>query len=293
MTRRCRYVTGLIGRWVPVGLLFTVLAGVCVATRAGAQSLQPAGWDGGIRLTEAVDHNPDPTVVELQFEARVATVELASGVSVEAWTYNGMLPGPLVRVNVGDRLIVHFTNNLPEPSTIHWHGLRIPIDMDGVPGYSQPPVEPGGTFTYDFIVPDAGIYWSHPHVMSAAQVGFGLYGALLVDDPSEEVGVADDLVIVLSDIDLTDDMTLASPDTGGSVGMLFGREGNHVLVNGRRMPTLVARSGAPQRWPPRAAISCSTWAKTTSSGRLAAMGDWWSIPKTTRSWSLAPVSAPT
>ncbi len=227
-----------------------VAAGVLPPAAAGAQSLQPAGWDAGIRLAEAVDRNPDPDIVEVDFEAGVARVEIAPGVEVDAWTYNGTIPGPMIRVKVGDRLIVHFTNNLPRPSTIHWHGLRIPIDMDGVPGYSQEPVEPGDTFTYDFVVPDAGIYWYHPHVMSAAQVGFGLYGAFLVEDPTETgtVGIADELVIVLSDIDLAEDGTLASPDTGGSVGMLFGREGNNVLVNGRRTPGLLARSGAPQRW---------------------------------------------
>ncbi len=122
--------------------------------------------------------------------------------------------------------------------------------MDGVPGYSQEPVQPGGTFTYDFVVPDAGIFWYHPHVMSAAQVGFGLYGALLVEDSieTETIGIADDLVLVLSDIDVVDDGALLPADTGGTVGMLFGREGNRVLVNGRRLPELVARSGAPQRW---------------------------------------------
>ena len=217
---------------------------------AGGQTLQPAGWDAGLRLAEAVDRNPDPGVVEVDFEARVAQVEIAPGFEVEAWTYNGTIPGPTIRVRVGDRLIVHYTNNLPRPSTIHWHGLRIPIDMDGVPGYSQDPVQPGETFTYDFIVPDAGIYWYHPHVMSAAQVGFGLYGAFLVEDPAEEetVAIADDLVLVLSDIDVNDDGTLISADSGGSVGMLFGREGNQVLVNGRRRPEIVARAGAPQRW---------------------------------------------
>ena len=217
---------------------------------AGAQSLQPAGWNDGLRLVEAVDHNPDPRVVEVDFEARVAKVEIAPGFEVEAWTYNGTIPGPMIRVQVGDRLIVHFTNNLPRPSTIHWHGLRIPIGMDGVPGYSQEPVQPGETFTYDFVVPDAGIYWYHPHVMSAEQVGFGLYGAFLVEDPAEAetVGIADDLVLVLSDIDANDDGTLIPSDTGGSIGMLFGREGNRVLVNGRRQPELVARAGAPQRW---------------------------------------------
>ena len=100
--------------------------------------------------------------------------------------------------------------------------------MDGVPGYSQEPVQPGGTFTYDFVVPDAGIFWYHPHVMSAAQVGFGLYGALLVEDSTETeaIGIADDLVLVLSDIDVDDDGALLPADTGGTVGMLFGREGN-------------------------------------------------------------------
>ena len=228
--------------------LLAVLAAAQPPAPAAAQSLQPADWDAGIRLAEAVDRNPDPDIVEVDFEARVARVEIAPGVEVDAWTYNGSIPGPTIRVKVGDRLIVHFTNNLPRPSTIHWHGLRIPIEMDGVPGYSQEPVEPGGTFTYDFVVPDAGIYWYHPHVMSAAQVGFGLYGAFLVEDPDENVGIADDLIIVLSDIDLTEEGTLASPDTGGSVGVLFGREGNHVLVNGRRTPGLIARAGAPQRW---------------------------------------------
>ena len=215
-----------------------------------AQSLQPAEWDAGLRMPEAIDRNPDPRIVEVDFEALVARVEIAPGFEVEAWTYNGTIPGPMIRVRVGDRLIVHFTNHLPRPSTVHWHGLRIPIDMDGVPGYSQDPVQPGETFTYDFVVPDAGIYWYHPHVMSAEQVGFGLYGAFLVEDPAEAqtVGIADDLVLVLSDIDVNADGTLIPSDSGGSIGMLFGREGNQVLVNGRRRPELVARAGAPQRW---------------------------------------------
>jgi len=93
-------------------------------------------------------------------------------------------------VHVGDRMIVHFTNKLPQPTTVHWHGMRVPIEMDGVPGISQPEVPPGGSFTYDFIVPDAGLFWYHPHVMSAMQVGFGLYGAVLVEDPAEDVGTA-------------------------------------------------------------------------------------------------------
>ena len=120
--------------------------------------------------------------------------------------------------------------------------------MDGVPGISQPEVEPGQSFIYDFVLPDAGLYWYHPHMMAAAQVGFGLYGALLVDDPKETVGVTDELVMVLSDIALDDDGRLEAPDSGGPAGMVFGREGTHVLVNGRQHSTLIVRNGAPQRW---------------------------------------------
>src|SRR6185369_6743907 len=132
--------------------------------------------------------------------------------------------------------------------TVHWHGVRVPIEMDGVPGVSQAEMKRGDTFTYDFVVRDAGLYWYHPHVMSAAQVGFGLYGALLVEDPGDEVGIADQLTIVLSDISFDRKGVLESPESGGPAGMVFGREGAYILVNGKIMPTLRARSGAAQRW---------------------------------------------
>ncbi len=117
-----------------------------------------------------------------------------------------------------------------------------------VPDISQPEVKQGGSFTYDFVVRDAGLYWYHPHVMSAAQVGFGLYGALLVEDPEDGVGVTDRVTIVLSDIGFDAKGRLEPADSGGSAGMVFGREGDYLLVNGRSRPVLRARSGAPQRW---------------------------------------------
>jgi FtsP/CotA-like multicopper oxidase with cupredoxin domain len=223
---------------------------VCIAAPSAQAhaSLQPEGWDTNLRLREAVDHHLDPRIVEVHLDARVAAVEIAPGITVQAWTYDGGIPGPLIRVRVGDRLVVRFTNHLPQPTTVHWHGLRIPIQMDGVPGHSQPEVKPGESFTYDFVVPDAGLFWYHPHVMSAAQVGFGLYGALLVEDPFDPVGIEDEIVLVLSDIGISETGELESPDSGGPAGMVFGREGAHVLVNGRVQPRLSVRSGAPQRW---------------------------------------------
>jgi len=213
-----------------------------------AQSFAPAGWADGLRLNELPDTNTDPRIVEVTLTAKLADVEVAPGKRVHAWTYNGGLPGPLIKTRVGDRLIVHFVNELTEPTTVHWHGVRVPIEMDGVPDISQPPVQHGETFTYDFVVRDAGLYWYHPHVMSAAQVGFGLYGPLLVEDPNDEVGVDDQLTLVLSDIGFNANGDLEPAESGGSAGMVFGREGAYVLANGRHRPVLKARAGAPQRW---------------------------------------------
>jgi FtsP/CotA-like multicopper oxidase with cupredoxin domain len=228
--------------------LVPLVVSLCVPGLAAAQSYAPAGWADGIKLNELPDLNPDPSVVEVNLVAKLADVEVAPGKRVRAWTYNGGLPGPLIRGKVGDRLVVHFTNELDEETTVHWHGVRVPIEMDGVPEISQPPVKKGETFTYDFVLRDAALYWYHPHVMSAAQVGFGLYGALLVEDPADSVGIADQLTMVLSDIGFDAKGVLEPADSGGSAGMVFGREGDYVLVNGKHHPVIKARPGAPQRW---------------------------------------------
>ena len=230
-------------------MAFVFLLVACLFPAAASeQSLAPAGWADGIKLNELPDLNPDPNIVEVNLVAKLADVDVAPGKRVRAWTYNGGLPGPLIRGKVGDRLIVHFTNELDEETTVHWHGVRVPIEMDGVPEISQAPVKKGETFDYDFVLRDAALYWYHPHVMSAAQVGFGLYGALLVEDPADGVGVADELTMVLSDIGFDSKGVLEPADSGGSAGMVFGREGDYVLVNGRHRPAITARPGAPQRW---------------------------------------------
>ena len=225
-----------------------LIAFLLVTASAWAQSFAPPGWSDGLKLNEPADLNPDPRIVEVNLTAQLADVEIAPGKRVHAWTYNGGLPGPLIKTRIGDRLIVHFKNELKEPTTVHWHGVRVPIEMDGVPGVSQEEVQQGESFTYDFVVRDAGLYWYHPHVMSAAQVGFGLYGALLVEDPDDGVGVADQVTIVLSDIGFDAKGELEPAESGGSAGMVFGREGEYVLANGRTRPVLRARPGAPQRW---------------------------------------------
>jgi FtsP/CotA-like multicopper oxidase with cupredoxin domain len=231
-------------------LLFAGLgaAAGCAPDATPAPPAQPAGWDDGIRLAPAEDINPDPHVVELNLEARSGMFSLVPGGLTPMLTYNGLVPGPMIRARVGDRVVVHFTNALAEATTIHWHGLRVPAAMDGMPGHSQAPVPPGGSFLYDYVVPDASTFWYHPHVNSAVQSGNGMYGAFIVDDPTEPAGLGDEVVMVLSDLDVKEDGSLQPPDGGGDLGTLFGREGNVLLVNGKVKPTLKARPGLRQRW---------------------------------------------
>ena len=108
---------------------------------------QPVGWDDGVRIPAADDMNPDPNIVEVALQARMTPMSFVSGGPTTVWTYNGQVPGPLIRARVGNRVIVHFSNALEETTTIHWHGLRIPAAMDGMPDLSQPPVQPGDSFT--------------------------------------------------------------------------------------------------------------------------------------------------
>ena len=219
-----------------------------VAPQPASAVSQPEGWDDELRLVEPVDLHPAPDVIEIELEARVTEVEIAPGRTIEAWTYNGTLPGPFIRARVGDTLIVHFRNALPEATTIHWHGVRVPNEMDGAPGLTQALIEPGGTFRYEFVLRDAGTFWYHPHHSSSNQVGRGLYGPIVVSDPEEPAGFGDELMLVLSDISLDADGAVAAGDSGGSFGDLFGREGNVMLVNGRVRPTLRVHAGKPQRW---------------------------------------------
>jgi len=231
-------------------LLLLALAVPLVATGpAASRSSQPQGWDSDLALPVVADLNPDPHILEINLEARIQDIEILPGKRTAVWSYNGGLPGPLIRLVVGDRLIVHFTNNLPEETTIHWHGLRLPNAMDGAPGVTQPAVAAnGGVFTYDFVVPDAGTFWYHPHSNSGAQLSRGLYGPMLVTDPHDPPAFGEDLVLMLSDISLNSEGQINPANEGTYLGDLFGREGNILLVNGKVRPALKVRQGQPQRW---------------------------------------------
>jgi FtsP/CotA-like multicopper oxidase with cupredoxin domain len=126
---------------------------------------------------------PHDGVREFELVAAPASVPLIDGRTMEFWAYNGRVPGPTLRVKLGETLRVRLTNRLPQPTTIHWHGVRVPNAMGGVPWVTQPPVEPGGTFVYEFAPKDAGTFWFHPHIRSSEQVERGLFGVLIVEEP--------------------------------------------------------------------------------------------------------------
>ncbi len=231
---------------------------------------QPDGWTDDLALRLSEDMNLDPHTLEIELTARLADIELLPGVLTEMWTYDGSVPGPLLRAKKGDRLVVHFENELPEPTTVHWHGLRVHASMDGTEAV-QNPVLPGESFTYDFILPDAGTFWYHPHVNSGAQVGYGLYGPIVVDDPSDPLP-QDDVVLVFSDVSLDEAGQLRPGDFSGWFGDYFGREGAVLLVNGRVDPHLGIRPGLAQRWRIINAARSRFFATTVPGGQMLRVG---------------------
>jgi FtsP/CotA-like multicopper oxidase with cupredoxin domain len=147
------------------------------------------------------------------------------------WTYNGAVPGPTLRVRQGERLRVEVVNDLAEETTVHWHGLRVPNAMDGVPHVTQPPIAPGGRFVYEFACPDAGTFWYHPHARGNVQVDMGLHGALVVEE-SAVMPVDRDELWVLGDWRLLRDAQVAG-DFGSPMDATHaGRIGNTVTING-------------------------------------------------------------
>ncbi len=152
------------------------------------------------------------------------------------WSYNGEVPGPLLRSKKGEEVKVRLVNKLAQPASLNWHGVRIVNAMDGVAGLTQEPVPPGSSFDYRFTPPDSGLYWYHPHALPfvGEQLGRGLYGVLIIDEP--EAPVADrDMVVVLADWKLDDKGQLAGFNAATEAAGA-GRIGPLVTVNSRAVP---------------------------------------------------------
>ncbi len=165
-------------------------------------------------------------------EARVPLVGMPYP-HTSLWTFGGSSPGPTLRLRRGEAASIRVDNALEVPTSVHWHGVRVPWAMDGVAGLTQPPIAPGEGFDYAFAPPDAGTYWYHAHANVPEQVGRGLYGALIVEE-DDPIAVDRELVWVLDDWRLAPDATIVD-DFGHRHDLSHaGRIGNTVTVNGRR-----------------------------------------------------------
>ena len=160
----------------------------------------------------------------------------------DVWSYNGSLPGPEIRVRQGDRIRVLARNGLNEGTTVHWHGIRTPNAMDGVPFLTQDPIPVGGEFLYEFDALDAGTFWYHPHQRSSEQVGRGLYGPLIVEE-ANPIRVDRDLTWMLDDWRMTGDGQIATDFGSRHDAMHGGRIGNSVTINGQIPDRIAVRSG--------------------------------------------------
>lgn len=212
-------------------------------TRAGALTAGSLAWSTVASLLpwQRVGATPAPEVV---LNAAPGGLQLADdgGPPLPVWAYNGSSPGPVLRYRVGDVARIRVRNQLTQPTTVHWHGMRVPNAMDGVPGISQAPILPGGEFLYEFAVRTPGTFWYHPHFQSAEQLDRGLYGAIVVED-AEPLPVDRDEVWVIDDWRL---------DQQGNVHESFanlhdashgGRLGNVPSVNGRIAMPFEVRAG--------------------------------------------------
>ncbi|MFI0978551.1 multicopper oxidase family protein [Streptomyces sp. NPDC021093] len=154
-----------------------------------------APYDKEVAAAEAARGSGPVRSVKLT--ATPATLDLGGGTKVKSWAYGDALPGKEVRVTAGDTLALTLANHLPAATSLHWHGLALRNDMDGVPGLTQQEIKPGAEFAYRFKVPHPGTYWFHPH--SGVQQDRGLYAPLIVEDPKEPLKYDKEWVVVLDD----------------------------------------------------------------------------------------------
>jgi len=190
----------------------------------------------------------------IDLETREIKWELAPGKTIKAMTYNGQAPGPTIRAREGERLRVVLKNSLSEPTTIHWHGVDVPNAMDGVPGVTQKPVQPGETFTYEFEARPAGTRWYHTHFDEHRQMDLGLAAPLIIEPAVVEPMAYDrEVTLVFDDwatgtgrpVPATDAGTAGGRGSAGGMmsGMTRGGDGMGGMMGGRGMGGMMGGRG--------------------------------------------------
>lgn len=235
---RRKITAGLLGAGVLIAFTIALFAWPSGSADAALRAELAQEFAGAYPASASVNGN----LVEVALVAAPTTTQITSAGPTAVWSYNGTVPGPQLRVDVGDTLRIELQNELPVATTIHWHGVRVPNAMDGVPGVNQETVAPGATFTYEFTPPDAGTFWYHSHTDGSEQLERGLYGALIVED-DESAQYSQDVVWVVDDWLLTADGEV-DPDFNTATDVEHnGRWGDLVTVNASTAEVLAVRPG--------------------------------------------------
>ena len=188
-----------------------------------APNVQPASETEGGQLLEFREENG---VKVFELTAKAVEWQILDGVTVTAFTYNGTVPGPMIRVTEGDQVRIVVRNELADPTTIHWHGVEVPNTMDGIPDITQEPIQPGETFTYEFVAKPAGTFMYHSHFEGDVQVGAGLYAPFIIDPKEPESDPpAVDKTLMISEWLVRNGQTYAAMP-------MSGMEPNYFTING-------------------------------------------------------------
>ncbi|MBI2743520.1 MAG: copper oxidase [Chlamydiales bacterium] len=192
---------------------------------------------------ETLPYVMDKDVKVFRLVAEPVKQEFAPGLVVNCWGYNKRSPGPMIEAVEGDKVRILVTNNLPEPTSIHWHGILLPSGMDGVCGLSQAPIMPGETFQYEFTLKQHGTYMYHPHCDEVKQLGLGLMGFFIIHPKnSGEQSVDRDFALFLHE--------WAIPEGSSEINPMEMLDFNYFTINGRVYPgtdPLVVKKGEKVR----------------------------------------------
>ncbi|HLU34478.1 MAG TPA: multicopper oxidase domain-containing protein [Thermomicrobiales bacterium] len=198
------------------------------------------------------DGTRDSSPREFILTAEEIDQEIMPGMTIRAWGYNGQTPGPEIRVREGDPVRIVLRNNLPVPTTIHWHGVHLPPEMDGPAGLNQAPVMPGEEFVYEFTATPAGTRWYHSHADPALQVPMGLYGPLIIEPANQGEAPPYDreytMILGEWDSELTPEVAAGASERGPKDKLLRGGElgSDMFLINGLAhggIPPIVVTEG--------------------------------------------------
>ena len=236
-------------RMPPMQMEMPMLPGLEGVVPVVEPMLPGAGIDPAT-LPEAVPSRVVPMADGDTLDISVSMVRRSlAGHTLAMFGYNGQYPGPLIQAPRDATLTVRVTNDIQMPTTVHWHGIRLDNAFDGVPGVTQDPIGPGESFTYQVHVPDAGMFWYHPHMREDVQQDLGLFGNLLVTspDPDHYGPMHREEILVLDDI-LLDDQGLLPYGASAPTHALMGRFGNVLLVNGGTDRALEVRRGEVVRF---------------------------------------------